>query len=106
MSPRRIGKGTAAILDAIATGHRYGSDIMSATGQGGGTVYKVLRRLEMRGLIEGIWEDAAEAEAERRPRRRYYRMMAEGRRQLEEARARVRATGPAGVRRAEAEGNR
>lgn len=93
MSPRPMGEGTLTILQAIAGGHRYGSDIMVATGQGGGTVYKVLRRLEMRGLIEGVWEDAAEAEAERRPRRRYYRLSPEGRVRLAEAGVPQRAVG-------------
>lgn len=55
---------------------------MTATGQGGGTVYKVLRRLEDRGHVEGVWEDAAVAEQERRPRRRYYRLTGEGRSEL------------------------
>jgi DNA-binding PadR family transcriptional regulator len=82
MSPRRMGAGTTSILQAIATGHKHGADIMAVTGQGGGTVYKVLRRLEIRELIEGAWEDAEVAEAERRPRRRYYRLTAEGRSRL------------------------
>jgi len=85
-----MGDGTRAILDAIRAGHRHGADIMEATGQGGGTVYKVLRRLEERGWVTGRWEDASVAERERRPRRRYYRVSAEG--QAELARAGARAT--------------
>jgi PadR family transcriptional regulator len=90
MSPRFFGEGTAAILHAIRQGHRHGADIMDATGQGGGTVYKVLRRLEERGLVDGMWEDAARAEAERRPRRRYYQLTAEGRGVLAQATERYR----------------
>jgi DNA-binding PadR family transcriptional regulator len=101
-----MGAGTITILGAIAGGHRHGSDIMAATGQGGGTVYKVLRRLEMRGLIEGVWEDAAKAEAERRPRRRYYRLTAEGRAALVAAGEVERASSLGPVGRAEPERSR
>jgi len=106
MSPRPIGAGTIEILQAIVNGHRHGSDIMAATGQGGGTVYKVLRRLEMRGLIEGVWEAALEAEAERRPRRRYYRLTGEGRAHLAMALEGGRMTGRGSVGRAEPERGR
>jgi DNA-binding PadR family transcriptional regulator len=82
LSPRPTGLFTSAIIQAIEHGHRHGADIMNATGQGGGTVYKVLRRLEERGLIRGMWEDAGVAERERRPRRRYYRLTAAGRTEL------------------------
>jgi len=98
MSPRPIGKGTVRILRAIHAGHRHGADIMVATGQGGGTVYKVLRRLEDRGLIEGAWEDPTIAEFERRPRRRYYRLTIAGHSELSSAleRNRERAGGVRG----------
>lgn len=78
MSPRPIGLGTCLVLAAIRAGHQHGADIMEATGQGGGTVYKVLRRLEERGRIVGRWENPAVAERERRPRRRYYRLTSVG----------------------------
>jgi DNA-binding PadR family transcriptional regulator len=90
MSPRPTGLGTSLVLRAIKEGHRYGADIMAATGQGGGTIYKVLRRLEERGLIVGAWEDAGQAERERRPRRRYYRLTRDGRAELRDARERYR----------------
>jgi DNA-binding PadR family transcriptional regulator len=92
MSPRIIGDGTRLILEAIRAGQRHGADIMEATGQGGGTVYKVLRRLEERGWIAGRWEDAGVAERERRPRRRYYRVTADGQAELLRATARSRET--------------
>lgn len=85
MGGRRMGMVTAAILKAVRDGYRYGADIMDATGRSGGTVYKVLRRLEERGHIAGRWEDAELAVAERRPRRRYYRVTPEGERALEAA---------------------
>jgi PadR family transcriptional regulator PadR len=65
---------TAAVLLAIRHGHRYGFDVMDATGLPDGTVYPILRRLERRGVLEGAWEDEAVARAEQRPPRRYYRI--------------------------------
>ncbi len=65
---------TATVLFAIRAGHRYGFDIMDATGLPDGTVYPILRRLEKRGVLEGAWEDETEAREEQRPQRRYYRM--------------------------------
>jgi DNA-binding PadR family transcriptional regulator len=40
-----------------------------------GTLYKALGRLEERGLLTSVWEDAA---AEGRPRRRLYELTGEG----------------------------
>jgi len=69
---------TAAVLLAIRAGHRYGFDLMDATGLPNGTVYPLLRRLERRGVLEGAWERAESAKAEQRPPRRYYRLTAQG----------------------------
>ncbi len=65
---------TAAVLLAIRFGHRYGFDVMDATGLPDGTVYPILRRLERRGVLEGAWEDEAVAKSEQRPPRRYYKL--------------------------------
>lgn len=65
---------TSAVLLAIRAGHRYGFDIMDATGLPDGTVYPILRRLERNGVLEGAWEDEAQARGEQRPQRRYYRL--------------------------------
>ena len=65
---------TAVVLLAIRQGHRYGFDVMDATGLPDGTVYPLLRRLESRGVLEGAWEDEAAAHAEQRPARKYYRL--------------------------------
>lgn len=73
---------TAAVLLAIENGHRYGFDIMDATSLPDGTVYPILRRLERRGVLKGAWEKKAEADAERRPARRYYELTAVGRESL------------------------
>ena len=65
---------TATVLLAVRAGHRYGFDVMDATGLPDGTVYPILRRLERRGVLEGRWEDEDEARREQRPQRRYYRL--------------------------------
>ena len=65
---------TAAVLLAIRGGHRYGFDVMDATGLPDGTVYPILRRLERRGVLEGVWEQEEKARADQRPPRRYYQL--------------------------------
>jgi len=82
---------TAAVLLAIRHGHRYGFDLMDATGLPDGTVYPILRRLERRGVLEGAWEDEAAAQAEQRPARRYYRLTRVGEASLAEVVARFPA---------------
>ena len=79
---------TALVLDALARGHRHGFDILDATGLPSGTVYPILRRLEEERLAASRWEDAAKAQREQRPPRRYYELTAEGRGLAEQARAR------------------
>jgi PadR family transcriptional regulator, regulatory protein PadR len=69
---------TAAVLLAIRAGHRYGFDLMDATGLPNGTVYPLLRRLERRGVLVAAWEDAELARADQRPPRRYYRLTPAG----------------------------
>lgn len=79
---------TATVLCALGAGHRYGFELMEATGLPGGTVYPILRRLERRGALEGSWEEAAAARADGRPPRRYYRLTPVGEGLHEEAMAR------------------
>ena len=69
---------TGVVLHAIASGHRYGFDIMDATGVPDGTVYPALRRLTAAGLLDSNWEDQAKATASNRPPRKYYRLTPEG----------------------------
>jgi PadR family transcriptional regulator len=85
---------TAAVLLAVRHGHRYGFDVMDATGLPDGTVYPILRRLERRGVLEGAWEKEEVARSEQRPARRYYRLTAVG----EEALGQVTTRFPALVR--------
>jgi PadR family transcriptional regulator PadR len=79
---------TATVLIAIRNGHRYGFDIMDATGLPDGTVYPILRRLERRGVLEGKWEDESEARDEQRPQRRYYALTPVGEESMKEVLAR------------------
>jgi PadR family transcriptional regulator PadR len=75
---RRLGPATVEVLQAIATGHRYGFDIMDATGLPGGTVYPALAALERDSLVSSDWEDPAVAQADKRPPRRYYTVALKG----------------------------
>lgn len=77
--------GTVAVLHAVAAGHQFGFDIVDATGLTAGSVYPALDRLEELGLLRSSWEDAAAAQAEKRPPRRYFTLTGEGARALAEA---------------------
>lgn len=57
-----------------------------------GTLYKALDRMERAGLLTSRWEDPDAATAERRPRRRLYRVTGLGERALHRAEA-MRFTG-------------
>ncbi len=82
---RQLGYATVAILRAIRNGYEYGTDIMDRTGLPSGTVYPTLSRLDERGLLRSRWERRELADAERRPRRRYYRLTPSGERALDGA---------------------
>jgi DNA-binding PadR family transcriptional regulator len=84
---------TGVVLAAIEAGHRYGFDIMDATGIPDGTVYPALRRLEKGGFLEAHWEDARAAAESNRPARRYYRLTPDGRALLDRARQRFPGVG-------------
>ena len=66
----------AVLLDAPAADH-YGLDIAEKAGLKSGSLYPILGRLEDRGWLASRWEDIDPA-AEGRPRRRYYRLTADG----------------------------
>jgi len=91
MPSRTLGFATVSILRAIHQGRLYGVEIIEDTELGGGTVYKLLHRLEKRGAVKGTWESADVAERERRPRRRYYRLTRQGEQALAESLERIRA---------------
>src|SRR6185369_5716409 len=52
---------TLFVLQALAQGHRFGFDVMDATGLPSGTIYPALRRLEAAGFVESAWEDDGRA---------------------------------------------
>lgn len=81
---------TALVLQALAHGAQYGFDVMDATGLPSGTVYPILRRIEREGLVRAQWEDAAIAQRELRPPRRYYELTGAGSLLLESALRRYR----------------
>ena len=81
---------TTLVLHALASGLRHGFDVIDATGLASGTVYPLLRRLEREALVAAAWEDAAIAQAEQRPPRRYYELTAAGHAVLATALARYR----------------
>lgn len=82
---RPLGAATVAILKALRGGHRFGLDMMDATGLPSGTVYPTLTRLEARSYVTSSWEAPDRAREEGRPRRRYYRITPEGERALDVA---------------------
>lgn len=89
MSPFRLTQATALILQALATGHRHGFQIMEVTGLESGTVYPVLRRLEREKVLESEWEDEETAREAGRPKRRVYRLTPSGEVWAERARQRL-----------------
>jgi PadR family transcriptional regulator len=56
----------------------YGLQICTTAGLPSGTIHPVLARLEGAGWLESHWEESLCAQAESRPRRRYYKFTAEG----------------------------
>ena len=84
-APIRLTHPTALVLCAVARGHRYGFDVIDATGLQSGTVYPILRRLEDAGMLRARWEPVQEARGEKRPPRRYYQLTGAGAEALREA---------------------
>jgi DNA-binding PadR family transcriptional regulator len=92
--PKTLSYGAAAILHAIASGQRFGFDIMTATGLTSGTVYPTLERLEFLGYLRSSWEEDSVARKEGRPARRYFALTADGATALRAALARYKALRP------------
>jgi PadR family transcriptional regulator PadR len=65
-------------LLADPTREMYGLEICTEAGLPSGTIHPILARLEGLGWLESRWEDDASAHGEGRPRRRYYRLTADG----------------------------
>lgn len=62
------------LLERHGTGGVFGSEVVKHTGFDSGTVYPILARLEKLGWVVSDWEDGEVAAAQKRPRRRYYRL--------------------------------
>lgn len=82
---RRPSITACSVLQALVDGAKYGFDVIERTGLPSGTVYPALSRLERDGYLASAWEAEAEAHAEGRPARRYYRVTAAGVRALADA---------------------
>jgi PadR family transcriptional regulator, regulatory protein PadR len=76
--PVSLSYGSAAILHAVASGRKFGFDVMDATGLTSGTVYPALDRLESAGYLRSKWESEEVAHSEGRPARRYFTLTAPG----------------------------
>ena len=74
---QRIGKATVDVLEVLlgADSPRWGLEIIKLTGRPSGSVYPLLDRLERAGWVTSSWDDDVER---RGPRRRMYRLTAEG----------------------------
>jgi DNA-binding PadR family transcriptional regulator len=90
--------GTVAVLHAVAAGHRFGFDIVDATGLTAGSVYPALDRLEGLGYLRSAWEAAATAHGEHRPPRRYCTLTGEGAHALAAALAKHRTFRPVSLK--------
>jgi len=97
---KRLSITAVCVLRAIADGFQYGFDIIDQTELPSGTVYPALGRLERDGLVTAAWENEADAHADGRPARRYYKLTAPGVKALHEAAVFYRSMLPAGRPRA------
>lgn len=93
----RVTYPTTLVLHALLAGHHHGFDIMDATGLPSGTVYPILRRLEVEGCARSRWEKDTTARREQRPPRRYYELTASGRTMARDSTARFRALQDVGI---------
>jgi len=91
MSSRSLSYAATAVLEAVASGHQYGFDVIALTGLASGTVYPALRRLEDAGCVASQWEDHRVAQREVRPARKYYQITEPGQEALAAALLRYRA---------------
>lgn len=97
--PKQLSVASLTVLHAVASGTRYGFDIIDTTDLPGGTVYPALSRLERDGLVASAWEAVEIARGESRPPRRYYSVTPGGLRTLNDALARLHALKPIRPRR-------
>ncbi|GIJ74018.1 PadR family transcriptional regulator [Virgisporangium ochraceum] len=91
----RIGRATVDVLGVLLDSDqpRWGLEIIKVTGRPSGSVYPLLDRLEHAGWVTSHWDDDA---TRRGPRRRMYRLTADGAAEARRvvARAGARAQAP------------
>lgn len=86
----------------VLTRGLYGLELSRITRLPNGTLFPVLERLRQAGWVERYWEQDEVAEAEGRPRRRYFKLSEKGAQEAPLALAAAMAKAPAkraGVRR-------
>ena len=80
--PRKVSQTLLMVVSLLLTNPTkadwYSLGVVRETGLGSGTVTQILFRMEQWGWIEARWEDTAEARAEGRPPRRFYRLTGMG----------------------------
>lgn len=76
----------------------YGLELSRLSGLPNGTLFPLLERLRQAGWVERYWEADESAEAEGRPRRRFFRLTPEGAERAPHALAEASAAAPATVR--------
>ncbi|MCD7441252.1 PadR family transcriptional regulator [Streptomyces lincolnensis] len=84
------GRRSAALTDGL-----YGLELSKLSGLPNGTLFPLLERLRQAGWVERYWEQDDIAEAEGRPRRRFYRLTTKGADHAPLALAEAMATTPA-----------
>ena len=78
----QITQQTISVLSALVeTRELSGSEIAKETGLASGTLYPLVYRLEKAGWLDSRWEKGDPATLGR-PRRRYYRITAEGQKRV------------------------
>ncbi|WP_081902326.1 helix-turn-helix transcriptional regulator [Lentzea aerocolonigenes] len=87
---RRTGEGRR---HEVLTRGLYGLELSKITGLPNGTLFPALERLRQAGWVERYWEQDEVAEAEGRPRRRYFKLSAQGAQAAPAALVRVAAEG-------------
>ncbi|WP_329012373.1 PadR family transcriptional regulator [Streptomyces sp. NBC_00690] len=76
----------------------YGLELSRLSGLPNGTLFPLLERLRQAGWVERYWEADESAEAEGRPRRRFFRLTSRGAERAPHALAEASAAAPATAR--------
>ncbi|MBT2491310.1 helix-turn-helix transcriptional regulator [Streptomyces sp. ISL-96] len=92
-----LGKGVDGVRRSLVLDEGlYGLELSKMSGLPNGTLFPILERLRQAGWVERYWEQDDIAEAEGRPRRRFYRITPKGADVAPLALAQAAAAAPAG----------